>query len=55
MRGSGSMPEVKIVAPVAVLPSDRLTLCATDVRGALSFGGAPASPYGCSALCTAED
>ena len=49
------MPEVKVAPPVAVVPLDRLTLGATDVRGALSFGGAPASPYGCSALCTAED
>ena len=49
------MPEVKVAAPEAVVSADRLTLGALDARGALAFQGEPASPWGCSVLCLAEE
>jgi hypothetical protein len=39
------MPDVSVVTPAAVVPADRLTLGATDARGACFL------PLTCSRLC----
>jgi len=36
------MPEMPVVTPTPVVPADRLTLLATDVRGSVSHSSANA-------------